>query len=123
MAKRINDEEIILALLTSPTLEMAARQCRLSVRQLYERRQDPAFVAKLKKHRPKRWKVPQDFCSPQPVQQPVFWRKLQNPPADRHKCVFQPPEQFWSRQRNSRKLWTYKAAWTPWNGSFREVMT
>ena len=48
MAKRINDEEIILALLTSPTLEMAARQCRLSVRQLFERRQDPAFVAKLK---------------------------------------------------------------------------
>ena len=48
MAKRINDEEIILALLTSPTLEMAARQCRLSVRQLYERRQDPTFVDKLK---------------------------------------------------------------------------
>ena len=48
MAKRINDEEIVLALLSSPTLEMAARQCRLSVRQLYERRQDPAFVAKLK---------------------------------------------------------------------------
>ena len=48
MAKRINDEEIILALLTAPTLEMAARQCRLSVRQLYERRQDPTFVDKLK---------------------------------------------------------------------------
>ena len=48
MAKRINDEEIILALLSSPTLEMAARQCRLSVRQLYERRQDPTFVDKLK---------------------------------------------------------------------------
>ena len=48
MAKRINDEEIILALLTSPTLEMAARQCRLSVRQLYERRQDPTFVDKLR---------------------------------------------------------------------------
>ena len=44
----MSSEEIILALLTSPTLEMAARQCRLSVRQLYERRQDPAFVAKLK---------------------------------------------------------------------------
>ena len=51
MAKRINDEEIVLALLSSPTLEMAARQCRLSVRQLYERRQDPAFVAKLKRAR------------------------------------------------------------------------
>lgn len=51
MAKRINDEEIISALLTSPTLEMAARQCRLSVRQLFERRQDPAFVAKLKRAR------------------------------------------------------------------------
>lgn len=49
MAKRINDEEIILALLTSPTFEMAARQCRLSVRQLFERRQDPAFVAKLRR--------------------------------------------------------------------------
>lgn len=48
MAKKISDEQIILALLTSPTLDVAARQCRLSIRQLYERRHDPAFIEKLK---------------------------------------------------------------------------
>ena len=50
MAKRetISDELIISALLSCPTLEAAAQQCKLSIRQLFERRQDPAFVAKLK---------------------------------------------------------------------------
>ena len=47
-AKTIADETIIAALLSCSTLEAAARQCGISIRQLYERRQDPAFVAKLK---------------------------------------------------------------------------
>ena len=49
MAKResISDERIIAALLSCPTLEAAAQQCKLSIRQLYERRQNPDFVRKL----------------------------------------------------------------------------
>ena len=49
MAKRetISDEIIISALLSCPTLEAAAQQCKLSIRQLYERRQNPDFVRKL----------------------------------------------------------------------------
>ena len=47
-AKTIADETIIAALLSCSTLEAAARQCGISIRQLFERRQDPAFVAKLK---------------------------------------------------------------------------
>ena len=50
MAKRetISDERIIAALLSCPTLEATAEQCGLSVRQLFERRQNPDFVRKLK---------------------------------------------------------------------------
>lgn len=49
MAKRkvIPDETIISALLSNPTLEAAAAECGLSVRQLYERRQDPQFAGHL----------------------------------------------------------------------------
>ena len=49
MAKRetISDERIIAALLSCPTLEAAAQQCKLSIRQLYERRQNADFVRKL----------------------------------------------------------------------------
>lgn len=49
MAKRetISNEIIISALLTCPTLDKAAQMCGLSVRQLYERRQDAAFMQKL----------------------------------------------------------------------------
>lgn len=49
MAKRetISDAIIISALLSCPTLEAAAQQCKLSIRQLYERRQNPDFVRKL----------------------------------------------------------------------------
>lgn len=49
MAKRetIADETIIAALLSCPTLEAAAQQCGLSVRQLYDRRQSAEFVQKL----------------------------------------------------------------------------
>ena len=49
MAKRetISDESIISALLSCPTLEAAAQQCKLSIRQLYERRQNADFVRKL----------------------------------------------------------------------------
>lgn len=45
----IPDETIISALLTCPTLDAAAQQCGLSVRQLYERRQAPGFEKKLRK--------------------------------------------------------------------------
>lgn len=49
MAKKrtISDETIISALLSCPTLEAAAAECGLSVRQLYERRQDPQFMKQL----------------------------------------------------------------------------
>ena len=49
MARRetISDERIIAALLSCPTLEATAEQCGLSIRQLYERRQNPDFVRKL----------------------------------------------------------------------------
>lgn len=46
--KTIADETVISALLTCATLDAAARQCGLSVRQLYERRRNPAFVCKLR---------------------------------------------------------------------------
>lgn len=45
--RTISDEIIIAALLSCPTLEAAATQCGISVRQLYERRQNPDFVRKL----------------------------------------------------------------------------
>lgn len=44
----IPDETIISALLTCPTLDAAAQQCGLSVRQLYTRRQNPDFIRKLR---------------------------------------------------------------------------
>ena len=49
MAKRetVSDERIISALLACPTLEATAERCGLSVRQLFERRQNPDFVRKL----------------------------------------------------------------------------
>lgn len=46
--KTISDETIISALLSCPTLEAAAVQCGLSVRQLYERRQSEDFTRKLR---------------------------------------------------------------------------
>ena len=46
--KTISDEAVISALLSCPTWEAAAVQCRLSVRQLYERRQRPEFIQQLK---------------------------------------------------------------------------
>lgn len=45
----VSDEAIIAALLSTPTLDAAAQQCGLSVRQLYERRQAPGFEKKLRK--------------------------------------------------------------------------
>lgn len=45
--KTVSDESVISALLMSPTLDAAAQQCGLSVRQLYERRQNADFVRKL----------------------------------------------------------------------------
>lgn len=45
--KTIADETIIAALLSCSTLEVAANQCGISVRQLFERRQNPDFVRKL----------------------------------------------------------------------------
>lgn len=44
----IPDETIISALLTCPTLDAAAQQCGLSVRQLYTRRKSPDFIRKLR---------------------------------------------------------------------------
>lgn len=41
------DKTIIAALLENATLEAAAKQCGLSVRQLYKRRQNPDFVRQL----------------------------------------------------------------------------
>lgn len=51
MAKKrtISDETVLSALLSCPTLEAAAAKCGLSVRQLYERRQDPQFMKQLQK--------------------------------------------------------------------------
>lgn len=46
--KTIADEIIVSALLSCPTLEAAAAQCGLSVRQLYERRQSEDFTRKLR---------------------------------------------------------------------------
>ena len=50
MAKRetVSDEIIISALLSCPTLEAAAQRCKLSIRQLYDRRQDPEFIRRLR---------------------------------------------------------------------------
>ena len=45
--KTIPDSAIVSALLSCPTLEAAAAECGLSVRQLYERRQDPQFMKQL----------------------------------------------------------------------------
>lgn len=49
MAKKrtIADETVLSALLSCPTLEAAAAECGLSVRQLYERRKDPQFMRQL----------------------------------------------------------------------------
>lgn len=46
--KTVADETIIFALLSCPTLEAAATQCGLSVRQLYERRQSEEFAKRLR---------------------------------------------------------------------------
>ena len=46
--RTISDETIIAALLSCPTLEATAEQCGLSIRQLYDRRQNSDFVRKLK---------------------------------------------------------------------------
>lgn len=46
--KTITDEIVVSALLSCPTLEAAATQCGLSVRQLYERRQSEDFTRKLR---------------------------------------------------------------------------
>lgn len=46
--KVVSDECVIAALLSTPTLDAAAQQCGLSVRQLYTRRQDPDFIRKLR---------------------------------------------------------------------------
>lgn len=45
--RTIADETVLSALLSCPTLEAAAAECGLSVRQLYERRQDPQFMRQL----------------------------------------------------------------------------
>ena len=47
--KTVSDEAIVAALMTTSTLDAAAQQCGLSVRQLYERRQAPGFEKKLRK--------------------------------------------------------------------------
>ena len=46
--KVVSDEAVIAALLSTPTLDAAAQQCGLSVRQLYTRRQNPDFIRKLR---------------------------------------------------------------------------
>lgn len=46
--KVVSDECVIAALLSTPTLDAAAQQCGLSVRQLYTRRQNPDFIRKLR---------------------------------------------------------------------------
>lgn len=46
--KTIADEIVISALLSCPTLEAAAAQCGLSIRQLYERRKNEDFARKLR---------------------------------------------------------------------------
>lgn len=45
--KTIPDSAIVAALLSCSTLDEAAKMCGLSVRQLYERRQDPQFIKQL----------------------------------------------------------------------------
>lgn len=49
MAKKQNtqatDEQIITALLTQPTRQAAAEACGISVRTLYDRTREPAFIA------------------------------------------------------------------------------
>lgn len=45
--KTVPDSAVVAALLSCPTLEAAATECGLSVRQLYERRQDPQFIKQL----------------------------------------------------------------------------
>lgn len=47
--KTVSDEAIVAALMTTSTLDAAAQQCGLSVRQLYTRRQNPDFIRKLQK--------------------------------------------------------------------------
>lgn len=46
--KTIPDSTVIAALLSCPTLDAAAQQCGLSIRQLYERRQSEDFTRKLR---------------------------------------------------------------------------
>lgn len=46
--RTIPDEVIISALLACSTLDAAAQECGLGVRQLYTRRQDPEFMRKLR---------------------------------------------------------------------------
>ena len=47
--KIVSDELVLTALLTCSTLDEAAKQCGLSPRQLFERRQNPAFMQQLKR--------------------------------------------------------------------------
>ena len=50
MARRkvVTDETIVAALMENSTLDTAAKQCGLSIRQLYDRRQDPEFIKRLR---------------------------------------------------------------------------
>ena len=45
--RTIADETVLSALLSCPTLEAAAAECGLSVRQLHERRKDPQLLRQL----------------------------------------------------------------------------
>lgn len=44
----MTDETIVAALMENSTLDAAAKQCGLSIRQLYDRRQDPEFIKRLR---------------------------------------------------------------------------
>lgn len=44
----VTDEIVIAALMENSTLDAAAKQCGLSIRQLYDRRQDPEFINRLR---------------------------------------------------------------------------
>ena len=46
--KAVMDEIVIAALMENSTLDAAAKQCGLSVRQLYDRRKEPEFIRQLR---------------------------------------------------------------------------
>lgn len=50
MARRkvVTDETVVAALMENSTLDAAAKQCGLSIRQLYDRRQDQQFAKRLR---------------------------------------------------------------------------